>query len=72
MSNNLIDNDIKKGVKKYYAKCKCGHKIPYKNFNAMDWGVCYVCGGRVEKPKNSFKARLLNLIQNHMRGNDEE
>lgn len=72
MKNNLIANDIKKGVKRDYVKCKCGHKIPYRNFNIMGWGVCYQCGGRVEKPKNTFKAKLLSLIQSRMRGNDEK
>ena len=63
MRNNLIDNDIKKSVKRDYAKCECGHKVPYRNFNVMGWGVCYICGGRVEKPNNEFKMKILNLIQ---------
>lgn len=69
--DNLIFNDIKLGVKRDYARCECGHKIPYKNFNVMGWGVCYVCGGRVEKPKNIFKTKIFSLIQSRMRGNDE-
>ena len=66
---NMIDNDIKKGIraaeneKKKSVRCKCGCVVRYRDFNIFGWGVCPRCGGKVMMPKDSFKDNLLKAMR---------
>ncbi len=63
--NDVFESYIKEGIgsaKNGLTKCKCGCSVPYKNFNKYDWGICERCGCKVEKPKKSFKKKLLSIL----------
>lgn len=67
--DNMIDRDIKKGVraaqneKKRSTKCRCGCIVWYKDFNKFGWGVCPRCGSKVMKKKDAFKDKLMKAMK---------
>lgn len=62
----VIKRDIKGSIQAARVgsvKCKCGSTVSYKFFNKKGWAVCVRCGNRVEKPKDEFKNKLINILK---------
>ena len=62
----VIKQDIKgsiRGARTGSVKCKCGCTVSYKFFNRYGWAVCVRCGNKVEKPKDKFKNKLIDILK---------
>lgn len=43
--------------------CKCTNRVPYHSFNKKGWAVCNICGAKIVKPRDEFKNKLKEMLE---------
>lgn len=62
----VIKRDINESIRATRmgsVKCRCGSTVSYKFFNRKGWAACIRCGRKVEKPKDKFKNKLIDILK---------